>query len=107
MPLFQYQATNAVGQEVTDTIEAEAVDKAAAKIRTLGYFPTRITAKSAAKARATRAKGGKSLVIFPGRVSTATLTSFTQQLSILQDAGLPLVRSLHVLAQQERPGLLK
>ncbi len=36
-----------------------------------------------------------------------TLTTFTRQLSILQDAGLPILRSLKILEQQCKPGALK
>ena len=35
------------------------------------------------------------------------LTLFTRQLSTLQDAGLPLLRSIQILEQQQKPGLLK
>ncbi|MGC3969284.1 MAG: type II secretion system F family protein [Pirellulales bacterium] len=35
------------------------------------------------------------------------LTMFTRQLSILQDAGLPILRSLKILEQQSKPGRLK
>jgi len=35
------------------------------------------------------------------------LTLFTRQLSILQDAGLPILRSLKVLAEMQKPGRLK
>ena len=35
------------------------------------------------------------------------LTAFTRQLSTLQDAGLPILRSLQILEQQQKPGLMK
>jgi type IV pilus assembly protein PilC len=35
------------------------------------------------------------------------LVAFTRQLSTLQDAGLPILRSLQILEQQQKPGLLK
>ncbi|MGA1467984.1 MAG: type II secretion system F family protein [Phycisphaerales bacterium] len=35
------------------------------------------------------------------------MTLFTRQLSTLQDAGLPLLRSIQVLEQQQKPGRLK
>ena len=41
------------------------------------------------------------------RVSTKALTEFTTQLSTLQDAGLPLLRSLQILESQQKPGLMK
>ncbi|HRK31384.1 MAG TPA: type II secretion system F family protein, partial [Tepidisphaeraceae bacterium] len=36
-----------------------------------------------------------------------TLVTFTRQLSTLQDAGLPILRSLQILEQQQKPGLMK
>ncbi|MDP7030268.1 MAG: type II secretion system F family protein [Phycisphaerales bacterium] len=42
-----------------------------------------------------------------GRVKVKILTQFTRQLSTLQDAGLPLLRSLQILEQQQKPGQLK
>ena len=39
-----------------------------------------------------------------GKVSQADLVQFTQQLATLQDAGLPIVRSLKILADQMKPG---
>jgi len=40
-------------------------------------------------------------------VSPKALTVFTRQMSTLQDAGLPILRSLAILEQQQKPGLLK
>ena len=40
-------------------------------------------------------------------MSSKKLTLFTRQLSTLQDAGLPLLRSIQILEQQQKPGLLK
>ena len=39
--------------------------------------------------------------------SSQDLTTFTRQLSILQDAGLPILRSLRILDGQSKPGRLK
>ena len=35
------------------------------------------------------------------------LTQFTRQLSTLQDAGLPILRSLNILEEQQKPGAMK
>ena len=51
--------------------------------------------------------GKKPFLLFGGHVSSKQLTQFTQQFSILLDAGLPVVRSLKILSNQMRPGLLK
>src|SRR5439155_99475 len=40
-------------------------------------------------------------------VSVKKLTTFTRQLSTLQDAGLPILRSLRILEQQQKPGLMR
>ncbi|MFO0795748.1 MAG: type II secretion system F family protein, partial [Candidatus Brocadiaceae bacterium] len=40
-------------------------------------------------------------------VKSKELTIFTRQLSTLQDAGLPIIRGLKILASQMKKGLLK
>jgi type IV pilus assembly protein PilC len=55
----------------------------------------------------TGGKAAKKGFIFLGRVKHKQLTQFTQQLSVLMDAGLPIVRSLKILGNQQKPGLLK
>jgi type IV pilus assembly protein PilC len=42
-----------------------------------------------------------------GGVPRKQLVNFTRQLSTLQDAGLPILRSLQILETQQKPGLLK
>ena len=42
-----------------------------------------------------------------GRVSIKIVTRFTSQLATLQEAGLPIVRSLRILEGQLRPGPMK
>src|SRR6185295_18552959 len=97
MATYQYEAMNAAGQEVKAEIEATTADDAIAKIRTQGYFPTKVKEKAAKKG-----KGGISLSF--GGISTKTITTLTRQLSTLQDAGLPILRSLKILHQQQKPG---
>ncbi len=106
MPTFQYEAMNQAGQEVKEEIDAPSTEEALAKIRTLGYFPTRIREKGGKKKGAvTKKKSSMPLSI--GGVPRKKMVQFTRQLSTLQDAGLPILRSLRILEQQERPGLLK
>ncbi|MCK4873420.1 MAG: type II secretion system F family protein [Phycisphaerales bacterium] len=62
-----------------------------------------LTAMSAAGGK----KKKKELSIAIGRVKKKQLTTLTRQLSTLQDAGLPLLRSLQVLEEQQKPGMLK
>ncbi len=108
MATFVYEAMNQSGQDVKDEIVASSSEDALAKIRNLGYFPTRIREKGG-KSKATttkKKKGGGGITLFSG-VNTKTLTQFTRQLSTLQDAGLPILRCLHILEDQQKPGGLK
>ncbi len=110
MATFVYEAMNQAGQEVKDEIDAISSEEALSKIRNLGYFPTRIREKGGKKKTSAAAAGGKkkpSAGITIGGVSTKAITQFTRQLSTLQDAGLPILRSLSILEQQQKPGLLK
>ena len=45
MPTFAYEAMSQTGQEVKDEVEASSSEDALAKIRNLGYFPTRISCR--------------------------------------------------------------
>lgn len=64
--------------------------------RPAGFDPLAERAGAGAKERRLR-----------GRVSQNALSNFTTQLAVLQSSGLPLVRSLRILAGQMKPGLLK
>ena len=117
MPLFTYEAMNASGQEVKEEIEAANSQEAIAKIRAKGYFPTKVREKAAKKkAKAEKGKEAESEFAPIQRrkmpfsltgVKRKNLVLFTRQLSTLQDAGLPILRSLQILEQQQKPGLLK
>ncbi len=107
MPTYQFEAMDQTGQEIKDVVEAPSQDEAQATIRQMGYFVTKISVKKARKSGAEKKAGkrGKSFAI--GGVKQKALTTFTRQLSILQDAGLPILRSLKILEQQSKPGALK
>ncbi len=110
MPVYQYEAMDNTGLEIKDTIEAPNEDEAQAKIREKGFFVTKI----AEKGRGEKAKKGqdqkkrrKKTTFAIGGVGAKKLTTFTRQLSTLQDAGLPILRSLRILEGQSKPGPLK
>lgn len=110
MAVFIYEALNASGQEVKDEVEAPSRDEAVAKVRSLGYFPTKVVEKGGKKRVAKAVAAGKRKKAAGagfGWISTKQLTQFTRQLSTLQDAGLPILRSIRILEQQQKPGLLK
>jgi len=112
MAVFTFEALNTSGQEIKDEIEAPTREEAVAKVRGLGYFPTKVVEKvDKVKLAAQKAAAGpsrrKAAGTGLGWVSTKQLTGFTRQLSTLQDAGLPILRSLRILEQQQKPGMLK
>ncbi|HBH51172.1 MAG TPA: pilus assembly protein PilC [Planctomycetaceae bacterium] len=116
MPVYQYEAMDATtGAEVKDTVEAPSEAEAQALVRQKGLFVTRITEKGRGKKEKDKKKdkdkkkaGGKKSKTFAlGGVSAKKLCTFTRQLSTLQDAGLPILRSLRILEGQAKPGALK
>ncbi len=107
MPTFQYEAMDATGQEIKDVIDAASEEEAQATIRQMGYFVTKISVKKTRKAAAKKKSDKKGKTFAIGGVSSKQLTTFTRQLSILQDAGLPILRSLRILEGQSKPGRLK
>src|SRR5437762_457080 len=111
MPTYAYEAMNASGQEVREEVEATSSEEAIAKIRGKGYFPTKVREKAGKKKvqkKKEEATGPTRKMPFSiGGVPRKQLVGFTRQLSTLQDAGLPILRSLQILEQQQKPGLLK
>ena len=107
MPLFRFEAMNAQGQSIKSEIDAINEEEAIQKIRAQKLFPTSIKQKIDRSARPVGGARGKKKSFAIGGVSNSQLTTFTRQLSTLQDAGLPIVRSLKILEGQLKPGVLK
>ena len=126
MATFQYEALDSTGKKQKGTIEAATSEDAIQRIRLQGYSPTTVREQktkkkkskgggeadsgggkrdllSAEEGEKKKRKGGLSI----GGVNKKQLTTFTRQLSTLQDAGLPLLRSLQILESQLKPGTLK
>ena len=112
MPTYVYEALNAAGKTEKGRIEAGTTDEAISSIRQQGFFPTSVredtvggsTDKGKRGKKVGSSKQKKGLTISFGKVKTKSLCQFTRQLSTLQDAGLPLLRSLQILEQQQKPG---
>src|SRR2546428_1181401 len=122
MPRFTYVALDSRGQESTGLVEAASTNEAIGQLRQAGFFPTSVyeegkgggrdgkAAKRAAKtARVAQPREKrKGIVLFQRKkVKPKILMIFTRQLATLIDSGLPLLRSLNVLAKQERDSVLK
>src|SRR5258707_2733203 len=121
MARFNYVALDARGQEASGLLEAASSNAAISQLRQAGYFPTSVIEEAiissdgkearrgtAATARVAKPRAKKGLVLFQRRkVKSKVLMIFTRQLATLIDSGLPLLRSLNVLAKQERDKVMK
>lgn len=119
MPTYVYEALNDAGKPEKGTIVAANSEDAIARIRSKGHFPTSVREQKVRKksgggsgGSSSKGKGGgkksmNEITITIGGVSKKHLTNFTRQLSTLQDAGLPILRSIQILQEQQKPGLLK
>jgi type IV pilus assembly protein PilC len=108
MPVFKYEALDSQGVAVKNEVEALSQKEAVSKIRNMGYFPTKVIPVGGAK------RGAAAAVAKPkrrrgagGRVKIKLITQFARQLSTLQDAGLPILRSLRILEEQQKAGTFK
>ena len=121
MPRFNYVALDARGQEASGLLEAVSSNAAISQLRQAGYFPTSVIEeaiissdgkearrRTATVARTTKPRAKKGIVLFQRKkVKSKILMIFTRQLATLIDSGLPLLRSLNVLANQERNNVMK
>ncbi len=106
MSIFKYEALDSQGLSVKDEVEALSQKEAISKIQNMGYFPTKVRVAGAKKraARAVRAAPRRGA---GGHAKVKLVTQFARQLSTLQDAGLPILRSLRILEEQQKSGTFK
>ena len=112
MPVFAYEAINNDAQKVKGDVTADSKELAIKLIQEKGLRPTRLQMQKEEAAKreipgVEQAAPKKKGPLFKGGVKTAEIVTFTTQLSTLQDAGLPIVRSLNILEEQQKPGRLK
>lgn len=120
MPSFSFVALDAQGQQVSSTIDAASQSEAVTLLRAQGLFPTKVQeqahgakpTKSSTPGKSAKKTGSKDLKInIPflekKTIKSKTLMIFTRQLATLIDAGLPLLRGLTVLGNQEPDPVLK
>ena len=106
MPTYQFEALDPTGQVIKDVVDAPTEDDAHTTIRQMGYFVTKLAVKRTT-ADATLGTRNRKKTLAMGGGGMKHLTTFTRQLSILQDAGLPILRSLQILEEQQKGGKLK
>lgn len=115
---FDYIAADPKGKEVRGAIEAENTVAAINILRGRGLFPTSVTEPTLSRKPSDQGMVGISRTeskktsflsnfLKPKKIRPKALTVFTRQLAVLIDAGLPILKSLHVLKEQEKNKLLK
>ena len=111
MATFTYEALDEAGKTQKGSVEANSRDEAVVRIKSMRLYPSDVREQKIKKSAVTEA--GKPAAAKKkrrgagGKVKAKVLTTFTRQLSTLQDAGLPLLRSLQILESQQKPGKLK
>ena len=91
---FAYKATDPAGKIFEGSMEGRDEKMVVESLQKLGYLPIRITA---IQARAGIFK--LPISAYLERITTNDLLVFTQELSTLLEAGLPLDRSLQILTE--------
>lgn len=108
MPVFEYQALSAAGASESGTMEASSEAQVLERIHTQGLLPLQVKLAGAASVNAELGAKKKSGWLTSNKVSQADIIAFTQQLSSMLNAGLPLDRALSIqLELIEQPGMSK
>lgn len=113
MSSYSYVAVDPEGQETRGTIDVLDQSEALRRIREMGLFPTKILQDRRSRmadlprSRALARKRGFAIPGFGGKVKSAALTGFTRQIATLVESGLPLLRGLRILQEQEENPALK
>lgn len=94
MAIFHYRAADPSGKVVEGVIEAEAENGVISRLHERGFIPLKIALPGEAPARV---RPLALPLFFRRKVKEQELLHFTQELSVLLGAGLPLDRSLSVL----------
>ena len=106
MPEYTYEALDKGGKQVRGVIDASSEEVIVEKLRNMGYYPLNVVIN--------KSKAGQvDILALPGlrvifhRVKLKHVMTFTRQLATLIDAGLPILRSLHILQEQVESAIFK
>jgi len=103
VPTFEYRARNAAGRMVKGRVEAANASLAASKVAAMGVTPVDVRPYSATGLRMELEIPG-----FKKRVKAKDLAIMSRQMSTMVSAGLSIVSTLAILAEQtENPRLAK
>ena len=110
MSSYSYVALDSRGLELRGTLNVPDQDEALRRIKEMGLFPTKVSTAPEANPAGTGAlprtnvlkrAANVSIPGLGGRVKPATLSEFTHNLATLIQTGMPLLRGLQLLQEQE------
>jgi type IV pilus assembly protein PilC len=111
MSNYSFEAIDASGLRSCGTLEVTDQNEALRRIREMGLFPTNVRPAAMLPSRLRTIPRRKAVSLprwFPGqRVKPVAVAVFTRQLATLVDVGIPLLRGLRLLQEQEANPVLK
>jgi type IV pilus assembly protein PilC len=111
MSNYLYEAVDASGFKNQGALDVVDQSEALKRIREMGLFPTKVRQAMRLPLSARSATNRKSVQLprwmTEGRIKPAALAVFTRQLATLVDVGMPLLRGLRLLQEQEENRTLK
>jgi len=111
MSNYLYEAVDAGGTKTLGALDVTDQNEALKRIREMGLLPTNVRQATPVQPRPQSLAGRKSFQFPPwlteGRIKPAVLAVFTRQLATLVDVGMPLLRGLRLLQEQEENRALK
>jgi type IV pilus assembly protein PilC len=115
MSHYSYEAVDSGGLRIAGSLDVPDQSEALRRIKEMGFFPTKIAEARGRKPKPARPANSlsreKSFAIsipfLSGHVRSGALTVFTRQLATLIDSGMPLLRGLRLLEEQETSPALK
>jgi type IV pilus assembly protein PilC len=101
MPVFSYKARNTSGAPVNGVLEAVSENDLLKKLQALNYMPVHIGQE--------RQEQKKNFLksIFPQKVKTQDIVMLNMRLACMADAGIPLLNSIRIIAEQIENPILK
>ncbi len=100
MPRFYYRAKKGPSEIVDGTIEASNKDEAVEKINSLGYLPISVEDEASRKTAGKQEASPAVSFLRGGRIRSKDVTVFSRQLASLTKSGVPILRSLNIIAEQ-------
>lgn len=116
MSSYCYEAVDSAGSKTQGTLDVADQGEALRRIKEMGLFPVKIAEARRRQRRVAinfpapapaKPLSKLSLPLFDRRPKVQAVTLFTRQLATLIEAGMPLLRGLHLLEEQEESPALR